>query len=75
MPRTAEDIEADIATVNSNLLKLADPDRVERLKKGDREIQRRSGDQAETSLRRRLRELKAELARVCGQPSPLRTKV
>ena len=70
MARDAATIQADIDTLEADLTKLASPTRLESAKKGDREMKFGRGVDTEMTIRRRLRELKAELARVNGTRSP-----
>jgi hypothetical protein len=70
MARDAAAVQAEIDTLETRLTALADPDRVEGIKRGDRELRFRAAGDSETSIRRRLRELKAELARLTGGRSP-----
>lgn len=73
MARTIEEIDADIAAMNTALTKLVTGTRVQSVKHGDRETSWASANagDADTSIRRRLRELQCERARVSGAPSPV----
>lgn len=70
MARAAATIQAEIETLEADLTKLASPTRLESVKNGEREMKFGRGVDTELTIRRRLRELKAELARVCGTRSP-----
>lgn len=70
MARDAAAIQAEIDTLETRLTALADPDRVEGIKRGDRELRFRSAGDSEVSIRRRIRELKGQLARLTGGRSP-----
>ena len=72
MARTAAEIQTDIDTYTARLDALLDPARAASMKRGDREISFSAGADMEDRIRRRLQELKAELARVTGAPSPYR---
>jgi hypothetical protein len=72
MARSVAVIEADIAKYEARLDALLDPDRASRMKHGDRELARGDAAGMEQSIRRRILELKAELARARGGRSPRR---
>jgi len=73
MARTLEQIDADIATYTARLDASLDPERAERVKHGDRELSFGArGPDMVNEIRRRLRELSIERARVSGEGSPVR---
>lgn len=73
MARTLEEIDADIATLKSRLLKLSDPDRFTTLKHNGREMTRGGGSaDATLEVRRQLRDLQFERSQVTGTGSPVK---
>ena len=70
MPRTLEEIDADIAKFREALDELALGGKPSRMRHGDREIQFAGGSDPEAPLRRRLFELRTERARLTGEAAP-----